>query len=97
MIAVIFIAEVKKLPQTYFDLAKEVRALADEYGCKDFVSVSEEGKEISISYWDSQEQIVQWRQDPLHLKAQQLGREHWYKSYTVQVVDILREYNHTHT
>jgi|APSaa5957512576_1039674.scaffolds.fasta_scaffold219715_1 heme-degrading monooxygenase HmoA len=94
MIAVIFIAEVGELPQQYYDLASEVRILADQYGCQEFVSVSENGKEISISYWQSQDQIQRWKQDPTHLKAQKLGQEQWYKSYKVQVVDILREYNH---
>ena len=94
MIAVIFIAEVGQLPQAYFDLADQVQTLANDYGCRDFVSVSEAGKEISISYWDSHVQVEQWKQDPLHLKAQQLGREQWYKSYTVQVVDVLREYSY---
>ena len=97
MIAVIFTAKVEDLPQQYYDLAKEVRLLADDYGCKEFVSVSENGTEIAISYWDSQEQIQKWKQDPIHLKAQKLGQEQWYKSYKVQVVDVLREYNHGDT
>ncbi|CAC9587591.1 hypothetical protein [uncultured Gammaproteobacteria bacterium] len=97
MIAVIFTAEVGELPQAYYKFANEVRALADKYGCIDFISVSKKGKEISISYWDSQEKIQRWKQDPTHLKAQELGQQQWYKSYKVQVVDILREYSHDST
>ena len=44
MIAVIFIAEVKKLPQTYFDLAKEVRALAENMGARILFQCQKKGR-----------------------------------------------------
>jgi len=41
----------------------------------------------------SQEQISAWKNDPLHKHAQELGRSKWYKSYSVQIVEIIREYS----
>ncbi len=63
-----------------------------KYGCKDFISLTEGDKEIAISYWDSEVQIEQWKRDSEHLAAQTLGRDKWYRSYRVQIVEVAREY-----
>ena len=93
MYAVIFKATIKEFTPEYFEVTEKMRELAQRYGCVNFESVTEGDKEIAISYWDSTEQIQQWKQDPDHLKAQELGKTTWYKSYQVQVVEICREYN----
>ena len=93
MYAVIFTAEVNQVDEEYSGTALRMRELAREkYGCTEFVSVTEGTKEISISYWESEEQIRRWKQDSEHLVAQQLGRSTWYNSYKVQVVEVVREY-----
>lgn len=93
MYAVIFRAEINEADQAYAEMAAKLRVLAkEEYGCADFISVTEGNCEISISYWESKEQIAQWKQDSEHLVAQRLGRSHWYKSYHIQVVEVIREY-----
>ena len=96
MYAVIFKAEVNELDETYSEMAKKMRTLAiDKYGCTEFTAVTEGRSEIAISYWPSRELINQWKQDPQHLVAQELGRSKWYKSYQVQVVEIIRDYDKT--
>ena len=93
MYAVIFKAKITTLDESYTEMAKKMRELAmNKYGCTDFVSATEEGYEIAISYWETQEQIKQWKQDAEHLVAQELGRSRWYTSYKVEVVKIIREY-----
>ena len=93
MYAVIFRARLAELDDTYFSTAEKLRALAmEEYGCKEFVSTTEGDSEIAISYWDSEEQIRQWKSDSEHLLAQGEGRAKWYQSYHIQVVKIVREY-----
>lgn len=95
MYAVIFQAEIARLDQRYFDTVKRLRQLAmDQYGCLDFLSVAEGNTEITISYWESQEQIRHWKQNADHLWAQEAGKTQWYKSYRVQVVEIVRQYGH---
>jgi len=94
MYAVIFRAEINKLDSRYSDMASQMRELAiSKYGCKEFTSVTEGTQEIAISYWQDQEQIKKWKQDSKHLVAQELGQTIWYKSYIVQVVEIIREYS----
>ena len=93
MYAVIFRAEINKLDSAYFDMARSLQALAEnKYGCVEFVSVTEGDKEIAISYWESLENIKQWKKDPEHIIAQNLGRSQFYKSVQVQIVEIQREY-----
>lgn len=93
MYAVIFHAEVAQFDEEYFAMARRMRerALAD-YGCVDFIANTEGSREIAISYWPSLEHIRRWKQDTDHLHAQQLGKSRWYKSYKVDVVEILRSY-----
>lgn len=94
MYAVIFRAEINRLDQSYSDMAARMRDLAkNTYGCIEFTSVTEGNQEIAISYWRSEEQIIAWKQDPEHKLAQELGYSKWYKSYTVQVVKVEREYS----
>ena len=93
MYAVIFSAKIAKIDNQYTQIAKRMRQLAiEKYGCTEFTSVFENNEEISISYWKTQEQIKNWKKDAEHIVAQELGKTKWYKSYKVQVVEILREY-----
>jgi heme-degrading monooxygenase HmoA len=93
MYAVIFRAEVRELDAEYAVMAARMRDLAiNEYGCVEFVACTEGNSEIAISYWESEEQIRQWKQNAEHLVAQQKGRAKWYKSYTVEVVEVVRAY-----
>ncbi len=67
-----------------------------KYGCKEFTGCTEGNTEIAISYWESESQIREWKENVEHLAAQSLGRSKWYKSYTVQITRIVREYaSHT--
>ena len=94
MYAVIFRAEIRELDDAYAAMAEQMRELAiSEYGCLEFTSAMEGSQEIAISYWQSQEQIKLWKQDAKHLIAQALGMSKWYKSYQVQVVEVIREYS----
>ncbi len=93
MFAVIFKAKINKLDKSYYKMAKQMRELAiNKYGCIEFVSVTQDTDEIAISYWQSQEDIQRFKQDAQHLAAQESGRSIWYKSYQVQVAEVIREY-----
>ena len=96
MYAVIFRAEILELDAEYIAMASRMRNLAiAEYGCLEFVACTEGNAEIAISYWESEEQIGQWKQNAEHLVAQEKGRSKWYRSYSVQVVEVVRAYSST--
>ena len=47
---------------------------------------------ITISYWESLEDIKNWKANLDHLIAQKLGREKWYSWYKVRICKVEREY-----
>jgi len=91
MLAVIFKATIAEFDSEYFSTAQRLKDLAfDKYGCRDFVSVTEGDQEIAISYWDSEQHIRDWKNDPEHRYAQKQGRNKWYKSFSVAVCEVIR-------
>jgi len=93
MYAVIFRARLAKPDAEYEHTAQRLRARAmSQFGCLDFVSSMQGDEEIAISYWASEAQIRAWKNDFEHIRAQQMGRSQWYRSYQVQVLKLVREY-----
>lgn len=93
MFAVIFTATIKQLDEEYAEVAAHMQRMAQrQYGCLGFSSCTEGNKEIAISYWETEAQIKEWRNNSEHLIAQGKGRLKWYENYTVQVVEVVREY-----
>ena len=96
MYAVIFRATIASLDDEYLKTAAQLKELAlDNYGCLEFVSVTEGNEEIAISYWDNEEQIHAWKKDPEHRRAQQKGRTKWYKSFRVEICKLSRAHGNT--
>jgi heme-degrading monooxygenase HmoA len=61
-----------------------------EYGCLGFTSACEDDREIAISYWPSMQHIRNWKEDPLHRRARQRGREKWYSDFSVEICELIR-------
>ncbi len=40
---------------------------------------------ITVSYWSSLDAIAAWRRHPEHVAAQALGRERWYRAFSLRV------------
>jgi len=90
---VIFRARARQLDAEYGALAAQLRELAlTQFGCLEFVAVTEGEDEIALSYWRDEADIRRWKAQADHLGAQRLGLERWYASYRVQVAAITREY-----
>lgn len=93
MHVVIFQAVVKELDEEYSRTAARMRDLAiGSFGCVRFESVQEGDREITLSYWNSEADIVAWRGHPEHRQAQEQGKERWYASYQVEVAKVERSY-----
>ena len=92
MFAVIFKARIAVFDDEYSRMADRLKKLAFErYGCLDFVSVTEGNGEIAISYWETEQQIRDWKNDPEHRLAQIRGREKWYESFDIEICKIIRK------
>jgi heme-degrading monooxygenase HmoA len=93
--AVIFSAELSEDLEGYDEMISRMRELAaTQPGFIGMESTMEGAREITVSYWRSADDISSWKRQPEHVKAQQLGRARWYRSYTVRVARIERHYSH---
>ena len=90
MYVVIFKANVALFDEAYSQLAQQLRERAfAKYGCLGFDSANEGGMEIALSYWPSLQHIRNWKNDPLHVHAQQKGREKWYSDFSVEICELV--------
>lgn len=93
MYVVIFKAEIKLVNSEYVKQAKRMRDLAlQHYGCIKVDSVMEGNVEITLSYWQSKEDISAWKNNNEHKAAQDDGINKWYRSYNIEVVEVVRSY-----
>jgi heme-degrading monooxygenase HmoA len=51
-----------------------------------------DGLGITVAYFDSLEAIREWKANAEHLTAQRLGRERWYRAYSVRICRVERAY-----
>lgn len=82
------------IPKEYLELNQKMVSLVETYGGYLGVDsvMNDDGKGISISYWNSLDELKKWKENLDHLTAQELGKKKWYDYYKVEVCKILREY-----
>lgn len=97
MIGVIF--EVWPKPghrEDYLQLAQQLKpklqALEGFISVERFESLSEPGKILSLSFFENEEAIKQWRDFEQHREAQNLGREYYFSDYRIRVLTVLRDH-----
>jgi len=47
---------------------------------------------ITVSYWESLDAIVLWKNNIEHTEAREKGRGTWYKKYQLRICKVEREY-----
>ena len=52
-----------------------------------------DGFGITVSYWQTQEDIAAWKANSEHQMAQEFGRSKWYDSFTTRICKVEREYS----
>lgn len=93
--AVIFSSERSDVDRSAYDMmASQMFDLAAEQ--KGYLGVetveNEFGQAITVSYWQSEEDILNWRNNGDHKIAQELGRDKWYKDFRVRIAKVERAY-----
>lgn len=53
---------------------------------------NEDGFGVNVSYWKDMKSLLNWKNNELHKKAQQLGKEKWYKNYKLRICTVERDY-----
>lgn len=97
MIAVIFEVEPAEGQETaYLDIAAELRPLLD--GIEGFISVerfrslTNPGKVLSLSFFESEEAVARWRNTAEHRCAQAKGRGGVFAGYRLRIANVMRDY-----
>ena len=89
----IFKAKINRLDNKYQQAVTQLRARAlQEFNCTKFESIGDSKHEIALSYWNNLNDIQAWHSDTEHKIAQQLGKEQWYKSFSVEICEVIRNY-----
>lgn len=57
-----------------------------------FQSLVTERKLLSLSVWENEDSVNEWRNDGAHRKGQMAGRNSMFESYTITVASALRSY-----
>ena len=90
--AVIFTNTRTEEDDGYSEMALKMEDLArQQTGFVDFESAREKIG-ISVSYWETLQDIANWKANTDHLFAQQKGISDWYKWYKVRICLVEREY-----
>ncbi|WP_428409615.1 antibiotic biosynthesis monooxygenase family protein [Hyphococcus sp.] len=92
--AVIFSSRRTPGDNGYADMAEQMDELAKTMpGYLGIESArGEDGLGITVSYWESEAAIANWKKNAAHLEAQRKGRAEWYDDYTVRVAKVERAY-----
>lgn len=97
MIAVIFeVTPAEGQLDAYLDhaarLRDELARMPGFVSVERFRSLTDPGKLLSLSFWESEEAVAAWRQHAAHRTAQQAGREGVFAGYRLRVAAVLRDY-----
>jgi len=97
VIAVIFELEPRAgLAQRYFELADELKAslmgLEGFISIERFESVSQPGRYLSLSFWQDEQSVQNWRNLSAHRMAQREGRSQVFSDYRLRVANVIRDY-----
>jgi heme-degrading monooxygenase HmoA len=52
----------------------------------------EDGSELALARFESDEAVQAWKQHPEHLKTQERGRTEFFAAYDITVAEVLRHY-----
>lgn len=90
--AVIFTSLRTEGDKGYNDMSKQMVDLAKNQPGFIGVESAREAVGITVSYWETMEDIQQWRLHTEHKLARKQGKEIWYSSFKVRICQVLREY-----
>ncbi len=81
----------------YFELAAELKPLLEEQpgfiAVERFQSLNDSQKYLSISSWESEEAIKNWRENIEHQQAQNAGKTSIFSKYRIRVAEVVRDYD----
>lgn len=97
MYAVIFEVKVKESKkEQYLSIAAKLKEqLVNMEGfisIERFSSLVEEGKLLSLSFWENTQAIDNWKKNIDHMNAQMKGRDSIFDDYRIRVAQVIKDY-----
>lgn len=97
MIAVIFeVDPAEGQRDAYLDLAAEMRPLAEQIpgfiSVERFQSITNPDRMLSLSFFEDEAALDQWRKLAAHRRAQAKGRGGIFRDYRLRIAHIIRDY-----
>ncbi|WP_299490679.1 antibiotic biosynthesis monooxygenase [uncultured Shewanella sp.] len=97
MIAVIFEVQSNEAGKDeYFSIAAELKShllnIQGFISIERFQSINDPNKFLSLSFWENEAAVKQWRSHVLHRKAQDKGKNDLFFSYRIRVAQVSRDY-----
>lgn len=98
MIAVIFEAiPIPAQKERYFELAAKLKSelmhIDGFIAVERFQSITTEGKILSLSWWETEEAVKQWKNHFMHIDAQVEGQQTIFSHYRIRVAHTLKDYS----
>ena len=95
--AVIFSSTATNNQDGYAAMSEDMKTLAAQQpGFLAIESARHETGGITVSYWQSLEDIRRWKANLRHLQAQKLGRDKWYSRYQIRIARVEKAYGFNH-
>ena len=97
MIAVIFeVFPADGKREKYLDMASalkpELNKIKGFISVERFQSLADPNKVLSLSFWEDEQSIAQWRNLEPHRNAQKAGRNFVFDNYRLRVANVIRDY-----
>jgi len=97
MYAVIFEVKLNKgAKDEYLSIASELKkqlVKVDGFiSIERFTSLVEEGKLLSLSFWQSKKSIENWKSNLDHLQAQRKGKKSLFEDYRIRIAHVEKDY-----
>ena len=97
MYAVIFEVELQEGGQEQYlaiaaQLKKQLVEMPGFLSIERFESLVNEGKLLSLSFWERKEDISNWKKNLDHMNAQTQGRARLFKDYRIRLAQVYKDY-----
>lgn len=97
MYAVIFEVEIAENKQNeYLEIAAHLKEqlvkMEGFISIERFESLVNEGKLVSLSFWEDEKSLLLWKQNIDHMSAQRKGRASIFKDYRIRIAKVERDY-----
>ncbi|WP_032939902.1 antibiotic biosynthesis monooxygenase family protein [Citrobacter youngae] len=98
MIAVLFEADaLPEAQERYLQLASELKPLLSHtpgfISIERYQSLTTPGKILSLSWWEDEESVAEWKKNMMHQAAQEEGRQSIFSFYRIRVTRVFHDYS----